>query len=79
MTNLQTQLDGAVIESNEQKIIGQLVARLTDRYPTIAESTVTSVVHDVHARYDDRPLRDFIPLFVERHARTELDRLSTPR
>ena len=75
MTNQRTQLNGAVIESNEQKIIGQLVARLTDRYPTVPESTVTAVVHDVHARYDDRPLRDFIPLFVERHARAELDRL----
>ena len=73
MTNQQ------VIESSEQTVIEQLVARLTDRYPTIAESTVTSVVRDVHARYDDRPLRDFIPLFVERHAKTELDRLSTSR
>lgn len=71
MANQQTQL-----ASSEQTIIDQLVARLTDRYPTIAESTVMSVVEHVHARYDDRPLRDFIPLFVERHAKGELDRLS---
>jgi hypothetical protein len=65
-----------VIELSEQTIIDQLVARLTNRYPAISESTVTTVVRDVHARYDGRPLRDFVPLFVERHARGELDRIA---
>ena len=60
---------------SEQTVIAQLVSRLTSRYPAIAESTVTSVVRDVHARYDGRPLRDFVPLFVERHAKTELEKL----
>jgi hypothetical protein len=66
-----------VIELSEQTVIEQLVVRLTSRYPTISESTVSSVVRDVHARYDGRPLRDFVPLFVERHAKSELERLST--
>jgi hypothetical protein len=64
-----------VIELSEQTIIDALVARLTSRYPSISESTVSSVVRDVHARYDGRPLRDFVPLFVERNAKSELDRL----
>ena len=33
------------------------------------------MVRDIHARYDGRPLRDYIPLFVERNARNELERL----
>jgi hypothetical protein len=64
-----------VIELSEQTVIDQIVVRLTSRYPTISASTVQTVVHDVHARYQDRPLRDFVPLFVERNAKTELDRL----
>jgi hypothetical protein len=64
-----------VIESSEQTIVDQLVVRLTSRYPALSESTVASVVQDVHARFDGRPLRDFVPLLVERHARVELDRL----
>jgi hypothetical protein len=36
---------------------------------------VASVVHDVHARFDGKPLRDFVPLLVERTAKSELDRL----
>ena len=64
-----------MIELSEQTVIEQLVARLTSRYPTISKSTVESVVHDVHARFDGRPLRDYVPLLVERSARRELDQL----
>ena len=64
-----------VIELSEQTVIDQLVVRLTSRYPALSESTVASLVRDVHARFDGRPLRDFVPLLVERNARAELDRL----
>ena len=64
-----------VIELSEQTIIDQVVDRLTSRYPTIEADTVSSVVRDVHARYNGRPLRDYVPLFVERNATTELKRL----
>ena len=64
-----------VIELSEQTIIDQIVARLTGHYPSISASTVATVVQDVHSRYDGRPLRDYVPLFVERNARSELDRL----
>jgi hypothetical protein len=64
-----------VIELSEQTVIDQIVTRLTHRYPTISESTVANVVHDVHARYEGRPLRDFVPLFVERNAKSALEEL----
>ena len=60
---------------SEQTVIDQVVLRLTSRYPGIPQATVQGVVHDVHARFDGRPLRDYIPLLVERNARSELDRL----
>jgi hypothetical protein len=64
-----------VVELSEQTVIDQIVTRLKSSYPTISESTVASVVRDVHARYEGRPLRDFVPLFVERNARSALDEL----
>jgi hypothetical protein len=67
--------DQLVIELSEQTIIDQLVERLTNRYPTIEATTVSTVVRDIHSRFDGRPLRDYVPLFVERNARTELDQL----
>jgi hypothetical protein len=73
------QVNGAqtsrVIELSEQAIIDQIVTRLASRYPTIAASTVSRLVHDIHSRYDDRPVRDFVPLLVERNAKAELSRL----
>jgi hypothetical protein len=64
-----------VIELSEQTVIDEVVARLTSRYPTISKETVGRIVHDVYARFDGRPLRDYVPLLVERSAKSELDRL----
>jgi hypothetical protein len=64
-----------VIELSEQTVIEQLVERLSNRYPAISQATVASVVLETHARFDGRPLRDFIPLLVERNAKSALERL----
>jgi hypothetical protein len=64
-----------VIELSEQTVIEQLVDRLTNRYPAIAQSVVARVVLETHARFEGRPVRDFIPLLVERNAKNALDRL----
>ena len=64
-----------VIESSEQTVIEQVVVRLTHRYPAIPQATVASVVLETHARFDGRPVRDFIPLLVERNAKSQLESL----
>jgi hypothetical protein len=64
-----------VIESSEQTVIEQVVVRLTHRYPAIPQATVASVVLETHARFDGRPVRDFIPLLVQRNAKSQLERL----
>jgi len=64
-----------VIELTEQTIIEQLVARLAERFPAVPGDKVAEVVNARYALFNDRPIRDFIPLFVERRARTELARL----
>lgn len=37
---------------------------------------VEAVVRAEHSRFDDSPLRDYVPLLVERRAREELALLS---
>jgi len=64
-----------VIELSEQTVIEQLVERLSNRYPAISQATVASVVLETHARFDGRPVRDFIPLLVERNAKSQLESL----
>jgi hypothetical protein len=64
-----------LVDSREWSAIQQLVDRLRSVYPDVSADTVATVVHVNHARFDGHPVRDFVPLFVERGARQELTRL----
>ena len=64
-----------MIELSEQTIIEKLVERLTTNFPGVSPDTVAAVVQDNHARFEGRPLREYIPLFVERSARRDLAQL----
>jgi hypothetical protein len=61
-----------VIELSEQTIIAQVADRLTSKYSTIPAETVAAVVRGVHARFEGRPVREYVPLLVERFAGQEL-------
>ena len=66
----------SVIEkTSEQTAIGEVVERVTDKHPRVSPATVADVVHKMHIKFDGRPVRDFVPLFVERNAQTELAKL----
>jgi hypothetical protein len=65
-----------VIELSEQTIINQLTERLMRKYPAVPPDTVATVVLGIHARFDGRPLRDYVPLLVERRARSVLVKVS---
>ena len=64
-----------MIALSEQQIIDQLAQRLADAHETVAPDRVAAVVHEEYARFSGRPIRDFVPLFVERNAKAELSRL----
>jgi hypothetical protein len=67
----------AVIDLSEQTIIDEVAGRLTSKYPTVPADTLGAVVRDVHARFKGRPVRDYVPLLVERFAGEELDLLTS--
>ena len=54
------------VDSAEWTVIELLVDRLKLSCPDLPGDTVTNVVHEHQARFDGRPVRDFVPLFVER-------------
>jgi hypothetical protein len=62
-------------ELTEEQVIDQLADRLVPAYPGVGPAKVSRVVHTEYARYEGRPIRDFVPLLVERHAKEELDKL----
>jgi hypothetical protein len=57
-----------MVDAGEWAAIEHLVDRLKESYP----DTIMTVVHHNHARFDGRPIRDFVPLFVERAAKRQL-------
>ena len=61
---------------DEQARLGEAVERLRAIYPTLPVETIAEVVHDMHSSFRGAPIREFVPLFVERRARSALAELS---
>ncbi|WP_396911148.1 three-helix bundle dimerization domain-containing protein [Mycolicibacterium sp.] len=59
----------------EQTALTEVTGRLIEEFPGIAPAEVEEAVRAAHARFDHRPIRDFVPLFVEKHARHQLAHL----
>ena len=66
-----------MIELSEQQVIEELTGRLVDSYAGVEPDHISRLVQDEYARFDGRPIRDFVPLFVERKAKAELSKIGT--
>lgn len=64
-----------MIKLSEQQIIDQLAQRLVSAYAHVGPDEVARVVNEEYSRFDGRPIRDYIPLFVERHCADRLSEL----
>jgi hypothetical protein len=64
-----------VIELNEQQIIEQMTGRLVQLHAGVEPEEISRVIHEELARFEGRPIREYIPLFVERNAKTALAKL----
>jgi hypothetical protein len=61
----------------EEQAMEHLTERLFTQYgPGRSQQEVASVVTAIHRRFDQQPIRDYVPVLVERLARQELDRRS---
>ena len=59
-------------DNHEEDAVEEVCQRLVVRFPTIPPATVRATVQEVHANLNG-PVRNYVPLLVERGAR---DRLS---
>jgi hypothetical protein len=62
-------------EISEQLLIAEVERRLTNKHPHIPFDQVSVVIQTVCARFEHSPIRDFVPLLVERRAGAELAKL----
>ncbi|WP_350274816.1 hypothetical protein [Kribbella sp. HUAS MG21] len=58
--------------SDEERAIGEVVDRLAKQFPAVPTDEVAQVVSQSRPEFDDVPIRDFVPLFVERGAKARL-------
>jgi hypothetical protein len=61
---------------SEDTRFAELVERLSKCYPTLAGDTVVAVVNEMRAAFHGSRIREYVPLFVERRARTALTELA---
>jgi hypothetical protein len=59
-------------EISEQLLIAAVEQRLTSKYAQLPPDRISSAIRNAHARFEQSPIRDFVPLLVERRARAEL-------
>lgn len=58
--------------AHESRELNEVVERLCARFPDEQEERVRAVVTKAHEGFAGNPIRDFVPVFVERSARDEL-------
>jgi hypothetical protein len=50
-------------------LLAEVERRLISKYEHVAPDQVTAAFQSARARFDQSPIRDFVPLLVERRAR----------
>ena len=56
----------------EERALQIVAERLRERHPTVEHGEIVRRIH-IHAQeFDGRPIRDFVPLLVERQVLAEL-------
>jgi hypothetical protein len=58
----------------EAQAMTEIIKRLRARYPEAGGRTVDEQVTEVHREFDGNPIRDFVPVLVEREAADRLAR-----
>jgi hypothetical protein len=64
--------------SDEDRAISEIIDRLAKQFPQVPADEVARVVGQSRPEFDEVPIRDFVPLFVERGAKARLRQMSEP-
>ena len=63
---------GQVNETDEARAVVLVKVRLRARFPMLRGEVIEQVVDACHREFNGSPIRDFVPILVERQARDEL-------
>ena len=68
-----------MVQDDELRQVALVAERLCARHPAVPRASVEDAVREVHAGFAGSPVRDFVPLLVERGARARIAGLSHAR
>jgi hypothetical protein len=68
---------GMMSEEDEVRAVAEVAQRLAASFPDVAPDVVQDTVHASHQRFAGSPIRDFVPVLVERMAKTSLATTAT--
>ncbi len=63
---------GKVTQVNEAVLLEDIERQLIDEFPRIPPKVVDALICEEYARFTHSRVRDFVPLFVEKHTREHL-------
>jgi len=62
-------------DDSEQRGVDEVVTRLSSRFPDVDVDRIRTIVAEEHQAYEGRPVRDFVPVLVERNAKKRVKAL----
>ena len=65
-------------EVAEQRSVEEVIERLTKRYPDVDRFEIERIVAQEHQAFEGRPVRDFVPVLVEKSAKKRVKALDEP-
>lgn len=61
---------------SEQRSVEEVIDRLGTKFPDVDRATIQSIVAEEHDAFDGRPVRDFVPVLVEKRAKQRVKALA---
>jgi hypothetical protein len=61
-----------IMDDIESAKVEQAVGKLAEAFPEVPTDEIATLVHTEHAAFDGRPVRDYVPVLVERAVRARL-------
>ncbi|MGW0175678.1 three-helix bundle dimerization domain-containing protein [Rhodococcus sp. NPDC003322] len=59
-------------KKSEKAALKEVAAAIKKDYPHLSESDIDAMIGRAHEDFYNRPIREFVPLFIERRIRAQL-------
>jgi hypothetical protein len=65
-------------ETDEVKALARVIDQLAQRFPSVSRGEIALIVNGEYHEFDGAPVRDYVPVMVERGAKHSLELVAGP-